>query len=726
MTMLVRPWSSRGARLELLLTGLLTAWVISPFVRPDRFVTSFDTVAYGGPNLAFTLEAFRDGYLPSWNDRIFGGVAHLANPQAGVLYPFKLLFVPVEAHRALLLLVAIHIALLGAGVFVLVRYRLHMAPPAGLVAVAITISSGMVGTKGLQFEQILVLAWVPWVMVASDVAIERRSVGGVASVAATTALMLVAGHPQLVYIAAPLIIVWLLGRVIDRRSVVGGAVAAAGGLAGLGLASPQLLPVVELASRAATSGGRDLSQVSVPSYSLGVERLPQTLFGDLFVANQTLVVNGFEPMVFVGTVAAVLAVAGSVGALRSDSPNRASMLLFTAAGAIALVLSVGPRTPIFRAAFSLVPGFDLARVPGRWAVVTTLTVAVLAAYALSSLTSRAKVGIVAAVGVVSLGMAVLVVMAEISWPPARTIAIWALVTLVVSLPALVVSAPRRPAVVWGTAFLLAAELAVLSRGIPARQSYLDVPFTTIEGDIVRYLAGRADRSVSLTFDDVGNYPYLIRSLRPNANVINQIRSVDGYDGGTQVTRRWVDAIDPLAIQPVNPELALRSQVAVPLDPREYAELGVRYAVIETRVLPASVQVPGWDGPLVKEDTYELWENPAYRGQGWLVDRGEHQPVRVDFRRPGSVRVRTGDRAGLVVIAEQFDPGWRATVDGARRPVVAHGGFLVSVKAPADAEVRFTYEPPYFRQGLAIAGAVAFGIALAFVMERRRRREEQAS
>ena len=46
----------------------------------------------------------------------------------------------------------------------------------------------------------------------------------------------------------------------------------------------------------------------------------------------------------------------------------------------------------------------------------------------------------------------------------------------------------------------------------------------------------------------------------------QLRSIDGYDGGVQVTARWAEAMAPLAAGPVfEPELTLRAQIGLPLD-----------------------------------------------------------------------------------------------------------------------------------------------------------------
>ena len=68
-------------------------------------------------------------------------------------------------------------------------------------------------------------------------------------------------------------------------------------------------------------------------------------------------------------------------------------------------------------------------------------------------------------------------------------------------------------------------------------------------------------------------------LRPNANVLAGVASLDGYDGGVQVTRRWLSLVAreqgpvvlrPTAAQPVAPPA---------LDASILARMNVRWVVL---------------------------------------------------------------------------------------------------------------------------------------------------
>ncbi len=106
------------------------------------------------------MDSWRAGRLPLWNEYIFGGVTHLGNPPTGALYPPKVIGLFFDTNRAMGVLVAAHLVLLAVGMVLLVR-RLGCRPPAGFAAAVVVCANGAVLTRATQFEQILVFAWLP-------------------------------------------------------------------------------------------------------------------------------------------------------------------------------------------------------------------------------------------------------------------------------------------------------------------------------------------------------------------------------------------------------------------------------------------------------------------------------------------------------------------------------------------------------------------------------------
>jgi hypothetical protein len=78
---------------------------------------------------------------------------------------------------------------------------------------------------------------------------------------------------------------------------------------------------------------------------------------------------------------------------------------------------------------------------------------------------------------------------------------------------------------------------------------------------------------------------------------------------------------------------------------------------------------------------------------------------------GRLEVRA-EGPGLLVVAEAWDPGWRARVDGERAPVHRVNVAQLGVVLPEGTHhVTFRYRPRGFLPGLSLAGAAA--LALAF-------------
>jgi len=704
---------------------VFTAWVVWPLVGPGRWVTGFDTVTYSGPNLAVTLDAVRHGRIAQWNPYVYGGVSHLGNIQAAPLYPPKWPFAWTDVHRAWLLLVALHVVWLGAGMFWLVRRRLGLRPPAGLVATVVVVGSGAVMVRMLFFEQILVLAWAPWLLGALDAATAAppgRRGRPVAAVAVTSAAVAMSGHPQPAYILVPLAAAWAVGRAVDHGGTGRAALrrlgpVAAGGVLGVLLASPQLLPTLELAARSANTDGRDAATVGDPGFSVQAARLPGTWFGDPFQKVHSVTTAGYENLTFVGVVATVAALVAVVGCRRQ--PWRATAAVLAAVVAGALLLAAGPRLPFYRLAADWVPGFGQARVPARWSLAAVVATGVLAALGLDRLRTGALPRSALAVLWGACGLAVAVVaLGPFELPPATTLVLWvvfgAATAAAAGRPA--GARPRTVAVsVAVVAALACTELGLAQRHSAARASVAPEPMTARSAPLVDAVAGREGRVLALTDDVDFTVTTLATRLRPNANVLFRLPSVDGYDGGVQTTDAWASTFAALADGPFRPDAPARSQLRLPLDPDTYAALAVRWLVLDTAQHPADDAAPGWGLPVAVDGALALFENPAWAGTAWLEDPGI--PGGVDRAAPlGGVRLARPDpehlelrfdvsRSGRVVVGEQFDPGWRAEVDGTPVAVVPAGPLYLGFDVgPGEHEVRLRYRSARLVPGLLAASA----------------------
>jgi len=77
-----------------------------------------------------------------------------------------------------------------------------------------------------------------------------------------------------------------------------------------------------------------------------------------------------------------------------------------------------------------------------------------------------------------------------------------------------------------------------------------------------------------------------------------------------------------------------------------------------------------------------------------------------------------ERSGVVVISEAFDPGWRASLDGARAPVYAADLGLMAVPVPTGEHcVVLSYRPRSWPFALLLS-AVGVLVVIALLVRRR--------
>jgi hypothetical protein len=752
-----------------LVVAVVSLWLTRSFWFPGRYVVGFDTYAYSGPNVEVTLRALRQGRLPLVNELIFGGVPHLGNPSAAALYPPQLLALVLETNRAMGVVVTAHVVMMGLAMVVLAR-RLGLAPIGTAAAGILAVAAGSTLTKTIQYEQILVLAWMPVLIIAIHAVLHSaRPWRSVAGLAVVTAGILLAGHPQLVYQAAVLAGAATIGFAIggERWRRLGHL---AGGTAlGVAMAAPQLVAVLYATADSAVSGGRDIEALRSPALSLPREYMARALLGTVQDRDLAEFASGFESIAFVGVVGAVFVVMGAAALLRSRQ-QRPWMISFGVTALLALAWSTGPRSALFRFAFEVVPGFDLARASSRWLVVTIFVAALFAGAGVEAVwrgvtRAHASTAAIAILIVTGLLVAGVLVTAD-----RRSAAIWA-VTAIVTLALLACGllAPR-----WATGsnatriargsvvallVLAAGELGMMSLHSLPQTMRTDTPFTAHQAPTTDFLSeSTAGLAVALT-DDARGAEYEVPGMRPNANVLHGVPSIDGYDGGVQVTERWADALRRFQAAPPT-DLPLRNSLTLPIEPGPLGRLGVRYVLLD-RARPPADFIPGWTGPLVTDDRFQVWENPAWIGEAvaWpaaivtddpadllrtdpdaaataaiVADAadafdctGSCEPFAINVRRPRPERIELtvdADREMLVSVAQQALPGWELEVDGQRAEVVEVDGIFLGARlAPGLHSVAFTYRSPLLAFTLlvaALAVVATVGLLIADTVGHRRR------
>jgi hypothetical protein len=307
--------------------------------------------------------------------------------------------------------------------------------------------------------------------------------------------------------------------------------------------------------------------------------------------------------------------------------------------------------------------------------------------------------------------------------------------------------------------LAALELGAMSMNSIPQQLRTEVAFTNMRTPTTDFLADvDAGFTVALT-DDGRTADYQVPGLRPNANALHGVPSIDGYDGGVQITQRWADALRRFQPDPAT-ELPLRNSLTLPIEPGPLARLGVRYILLDLARPPADF-IPGWVGPVAADDLFEVWENPDWLGDAvaWssaavsddpaellrndlasvartalvtdpsaaLDCADDCDPVGLDVRRPRPERIEVSvdlDRQTVVSVAQQALPGWTLTVDGEQADVVEVDGIFLGARVPpGEHEIVFTYRSPWLTATIVLsllAIAATISLAVADMVQSRRR------
>lgn len=126
-----------------------------------------DLIAYNLPMEKAIHDAYARGRFPIWVSEISGGRPLLPNPNAGAMYPIRILLSPLPFPLAAKLFPVLHWALAGIGVMVLLRAFQASRPAAWMGAVTYAFSG--VAVSEVFFPHILpgmaLLPWIVWAMI---------------------------------------------------------------------------------------------------------------------------------------------------------------------------------------------------------------------------------------------------------------------------------------------------------------------------------------------------------------------------------------------------------------------------------------------------------------------------------------------------------------------------------------------------------------------------------
>lgn len=365
------------------LSAALIASLFGHLLRPSVILASRDIPFLHLPLLVDLVNLARQG-VPYWNPLLHGGQPLLSNPHYAAFYPPIWLALVIPPHYTISLLVVLHAAWGFLGAWRLARHW-GCEPPAAALAGMLFAGGGAFSSSPSLLNLFFGLAWLPWTLLWGDQALHAEGRSAWFPAAARTALAVgvqaLTGSPVtpvLSFLALACLSLECLPRHPGRtwRLVAIGAVA-------LTLGAVQLVPTLRHLSESPRAAGFEAGYAT--SWSTPPVRFLEwfwpRLYGDPRLGEADLYFGypGNEhttPLIlsiYVGSFALVL-VAGALSKWRV--PRR---LALTAMLALGLFLALGRFNPAYQSVLVKVPPFSVIRFPEKFVLLSTTSLALLAA-----------------------------------------------------------------------------------------------------------------------------------------------------------------------------------------------------------------------------------------------------------------------------------------------------------------------------------------------------------
>ena len=744
-------------------------WLASPL--SDQYLSGIPFHAWGAEWYK------RMGHLPLWDPEVFGGLPFVAAGHGDMFYPTWLLRFIVPATTAGNVSFFLHYILAGLFTYLLLR-RLRVGWIGSVVGGLAYELSGLIasypspGHDGKLFAS----AMLPLLLLALVIALRDRRWEGYPLLGVATALTLL-GHFQLAYyslIAAGLFALYLTfeeagdGGAGERALRLGVALVAV--LLAFGVAAIQLLPFFEYIPYSPRAQGYHGFEGST-SFAIPWSHVPEFFLKNFVGSTSRGTYWGSNPLKlhseYLGLPVAALAVFGVMARER-----RRFVLWAGGIGLLFLLVSLGAATPFYQLWWAVMPLVKKTRAPGQAFFIVALVTAVFAGLGVErALTERSRRALTPAliVGAVVALLGLTGVLGHLAEGLASG------VQAVTGRNTVAAAQVAQSAILWGavsSGLALVGVAAVLGYGSDRLTPRLQaLALILIVGTDLWLNAhqfwsymkpyGRDPLIDHVTATpppyrvlDFGAYPGSVLATFDVPQVLgyhgNEVRYYDELLGGkgewknlgflplwdllavryaiTPAEGRSVDSIPGfrrvLDTVPILNGDAGRARLFERLAPAPYA-----------RVVPGAVKVdsatiiPALVDPRMDYSRLALLSKDQPVEPEPLKQMPPPSPSRavVTAWEPGRMTVTIDPpppQASYVLIAENWYPDWRATVDGRPSPVLRSDYALITVAVPAAAKVvQLTFRSELYERGkvITLASLAVLLLGLLATAARRARR-----
>jgi uncharacterized membrane protein YfhO len=680
------------------------------------------------PFHAFAARSIRNGEFPLWNPHILGGAPFLANSQSALFYPPNWLYYVLPVSMAWTACLVLRTFL--CGLFMALFVRSIGATRTGAILAGIVYSSCgfMTAWQGQALGDATI--WLPLICFSLKRLRDQLSRKNIALAAFSFAMPVLAGHPETAAHSTLVGCAWAL-TLWERNRRYPFYFAAAGILA-MGLASVQMIPTLEWL------GETGSQQFATPWPALVIHQAQGLFSRDILSSPNSGGISIPEGAAYLGMMTLLVA---SFAPLHRSRRYVAFLMAMTGS-AMMIAYSIDPlrwlvaHTPYLKAMKN-----------GRFIFVVSFGVAALAGLGLSTLQEHetALIGKKRRSAWLLLAGAFAVVLVAISRLQLAT--------------QVEVPLTRRPTF---SAFLLCAALVLVAYVLWTRKNkfvcslivaFAFIELTTFSHGFIGFTKSDQIYPGAAVFDflEENSDPAQFRvtqlgiSYSMNVAMIYGFAAADGYEVSLERPRLFASGLtqnredglffvaDKVA-QNEDRRLDLFNvkYLVVPNGGPEFQQLSARadrfstqlndghVSVFENkRVLPRAFLVPAEYAEVIPDQAAALQrlQHPSFDPHRTVIVSQPLPDVELEYKTPpsavdavevveggtSSYRFRVQSRGeGILVVSQIFYPGWTATVNGERVPVLAADYALTGIPVPAgDHEVRFVFDPLSFKLGLAL-------------------------
>lgn len=660
------------------------------------------------------------GEIPLWNPYNNGGLPFIADTQAAVFYPPRLIAVTLArltggwSADALLAEGLVHFLIASLGWYGFLRVLTHRyttRPYAAFAGTIVAVYGGfLMGYPLLQLAILEAAVWLPFVLLGIFLATRTDTPGWLWLMMSSGALGVswLAGHPQTSWFCTMLAVVWLAYRslivrwrwhMLLRALLVLGIIT-------LGITAVTLLPGLEYL-RYTTRADLD--------FAAKANGFPLWDVVQFLVPN---LVSLFSPL-FIG----VTALGVALGGLR-----RRAAWFWGVVAVAALLLSFGGNAPFYGWLYPLPTGLSFFRGQERFAFVVNAALAVMTAYGITLLDDDTQQQAI-----------------RRGW--------WVWLTVVAGtgiLIAFIADLPEHPAAL---SALLIAFVGLAAVGVCLRRRtlipYIVCPVITLELSVLA-LSNNAVFVTRATLSSASLTAALIQPVQQDAGVFR----VDGFRGlrtnyASQIGIQDIRGISPLFL--ASADYLINANYSH--NPLAWELFAVKYVYSDrlqfgtpTRVIaegqdqdgrivlhellnprPFAHLVYHVDSVDSDEFAWALLHDPRYTPRDSVVLLGAPiQPLasegttdgraEVTMFTPEAIEVTVSTSQNAVLSLAMVDyVGWQATLDTQPVPIRRAYGALMAIEIPAGSHsITLTYRPLSFMIG-AIISAVTWAACLGWAL-----------